>query len=156
MRFDPSRKDFNKPVRLRAVDVARARKASATPLQADATARAQVARIATAYEKAVDPGSSDDPCPYLSAAARADVIDDPPSEAPAGGCTTLIRCYERDRASPPKRLGGAELDLRTLVSVPGASGGNLADGAGVRFAAIPNDAIGLVHEGGQWRIAEYR
>ena len=42
------------------------------------------------------------------------------------------------------------------MSVPGASGGNLADGAELRFAAMPNDPIGLVREGGQWRIAEYR
>ena len=42
------------------------------------------------------------------------------------------------------------------MRVPGASGGNLADGAELRFAAMPNDPIGLVHEDGQWRIAEHR
>ena len=92
----------------------------------------------------------------MSAAAKDDVVTDPPPEAPAGGCTTLIRFYQRDAAAPPKRLGAAEIDLRTLVRVPGASGGNLADGAELRFDAMPNDPIGLVQEDGQWRIAEHR
>jgi hypothetical protein len=56
---------------------------------------------------------------------------------------------------PPKRLGAAETDLRTLARVPGGSGGNLAGSAQLRFTATPNDPIGLVHED-SWRIAEYR
>ena len=122
----------------------------------DAKAKVEIMRVATAYEKALDPGSSDDPCRCLSAAAKEDVVTDPAPEAPAGGCTTLIRFLLRGATAPPKRLGAAEIDLRTLVRVPGGSRGNLADGAELRFAAMPNDPIGLVHERGQWRIAEYR
>lgn len=158
VRFDAaSRKDFNTAVaRLRAADASWSCKAAAARLRADAKAKAQITRVATAHEKALDLGSSDDPCLYLSAAAKEDVVTDPPPDAPAGGCTTLIRFYQQDVAAPPKRLGAAEIDLRTLVRVPGDSGGNLVDGAEPRFAALPNDPIGLVHEDGQWRIAEHR
>jgi hypothetical protein len=92
----------------------------------------------------------------LSAAATEDIITDRTLDAPAGGCTALVRFYQRGAASPRKRLGAADIDLRTLVRVPGGSGGNLADGAELRFATMPNDPIGLVHEDGQWRIAKYR
>ena len=158
VRFDPaSRKDFDAAVaRLRAADASRSRKATTARLRADQKDKAEITRVATAYEKALDPGSSDDPCRYLSAAAKDDVVIDLPPGAPAGGCTSLIRFYQRDVAAPPKRLGAAEIELRTLVRAPGASGGNLADGAELRFAAMPNDPIGLVHEDGQWRIAQYR
>jgi hypothetical protein len=158
VRFDSaSRKDFNAAVaRLRGADASRSRKATTARLRADARAKAQITRVAMAYEKALDPGSSDDPCRYLSAAAKQGIVTDRTLDAPAGGCTSLIRFYQRDVAAPPKRLGAAEIELRTLVRVPSASGGNLAEGAELRFAAMPNDPIGLVNEGGRWRIAEYR
>jgi hypothetical protein len=152
-----SRKDFDAAVaRLRAADATRSRKARAAREQADAKAKAAITRVATAYQRALDPGSSDDPCRYLSAAAKGDIVTDRTLEAPAGGCTALVRFYQRGASAPPKRLGAAEIELRTLVRVPGGSGGNLADGAELRFAAMRNEPIGLVHEDGQWRIAEYR
>jgi hypothetical protein len=92
----------------------------------------------------------------LSAAAWDDVVPDPRPDARAGGCTTIIGFYQRDVAAPPKPLGAAEIDLRTLVSVPGGSGGRLGDGAEQRFALDAQDPIGLVHEDGQWRVVEHR
>lgn len=92
----------------------------------------------------------------LSAAAWDDVAPDPRPDARAGGCTTLVRFHQRDVAAPPKRPGAAEIDVRTLVSVPGGSGGRLGDGAEQRFASMPNDRIGLVHEAGEWRVVEHR
>jgi len=158
VRFDPaSRKDFDATVaRLRTAEAARSRKATAARLRADAKAKAEITRVATAYEKALDPRSSDDPCRYLSAGGKQEVVTDPRPDAPAGSCRTLIRFYQRGVAAPPKRLGAAEIDLRTLVGVPGDSGGNLVDGAELRFAAMSDVPIRLVHEDGQWRIAAYR
>ena len=92
----------------------------------------------------------------LSAAAKEDVVTDRVLDAPASGCTAISRSDQHYHVRPPERLGAAEIDLRTLVTVPGGSGGRLADGAELRLAAMPNDPIGLVHEGGQWLIAEHR
>jgi hypothetical protein len=158
--FNPSsRKEFSAAIaRLRAAEARRSRNARTTREHADAKAKAAITRVAIAYEKALAPSSPDDPCRYLSAAAKGDVVDDPSPEAPTGGsCTAIVHFYKRQPGNaPPNRLGAAEIELRTLVRVPGGSGGNLADGAELRFAAMPNDPIGLVHEDGQWRIAEYR
>ena len=155
VRFDPaSREDFKAVARLRAADAARSRKATTARLRADAKTKAEITRVATAYEKALDPRRADDPCRYLSAAAKEEVVTDPPLEAPAGGCTTLVRFFLRSAAAPGARPRRGERP-QTGRAVPGGSGGNLADGSEPRFAAMPNDPIRLVHEGGQWRIARY-
>jgi hypothetical protein len=66
-----------------------------------------------------------------------------------------VRFNEREQQGglPPQRLGAAEVVLGQPVRVPGASSGRLADGAELRFAAIPNHLITVVREGGHWRIA---
>jgi hypothetical protein len=108
-----SRPDFNKTAaRLRTADAARSRKATTPRLRADQKDTAEVTRVATADKKARDPGSSDDPCRYLSAAVKEDFVTHRTFGAPAE-CTILIRFYQRDAAAPPKRLGAAEIDLMT-------------------------------------------
>ena len=108
VRFNPaSRKDFNAAVaRLRAADAARSgAKATAARLPADQTDKAGIRRVATAYEKTLDPGSSDDPCRYLSAAAKEEVVHRSPPEAAACGCTTLIRFLFFGRRCAPAAPG---------------------------------------------------
>jgi hypothetical protein len=144
-----SRQDFDTVVgRMRAAETRRAGKARATLEGGDAADRVAIKRVATAYRKALDPGSPDDPCRYLTAAARASVVADPAPDAPSG-CKAVVRFdAQAAEGSPlPKNLGAAKIYLRDPLSDTGTQ---------LRFAAIPNDPINLLKENGQWRIAESR
>jgi len=157
-----TRGEFDMAVRrMRAVETRRARRARATRERADATAAITIERVATAYEKALDPRSPDDPCRYMTAAARADVVADPASGAPAGSCKAIVRFYERgaDGGARPKDLGAAKVELGAPVSVPpppGGFGAGQVEGAEVRFANVDNHPVGLIMEHGRWRIANYQ
>jgi hypothetical protein len=111
--------------RMRAAETRRARRARATRERADATAGIAIVRVATAYQKALDPSSSDDPCRYITAAARADVVADPAPGAPAGSCKAVIRFYEREGngGAQSKDLSAAKVELGAPVTVPAAPGG---------------------------------
>jgi hypothetical protein len=107
-----SREDFSKTfARLPTADAARSPEASTARLRADEKGTAEIARVAAAYDTALDPGSSDDPCRYLS--AKQDIVTDRTLDAPAGGCTILIRFSQRNAAPPLKRLSAAEIDRMT-------------------------------------------
>ena len=157
-----TRREFDMAVqRMGAAETRRARRARATRERADATAGIAIVRVATAYERALDPGSSDDPCRYMTEAARADVVADPAPGAPAGSCKAMIRFYEREGngGARPTDLGAAKVELGAPVTVPAARGGfgaSQVEGAEVRFANVANHPVGLILEHGQWRIANYR
>lgn len=93
----------------------------------------------------------------MTAAAKTKLLADATPALAAGGCKRVVRFRERElgRTQYPSELGAAKIDLRQLVDVPSTSTGSLADGAEVRFPAIPNDPIGVVQDHGQWRIAQY-
>jgi hypothetical protein len=153
VRFDPaSREDFKAVAQPRAADAARSRQTAR--LRADGKTQAEITRIATAYEKAPHPRRADDPRRYLSAAWKDEVVTDPPPEAPADGWTTLVRFFLRSAADPGARPRRGERP-QTGRAVPGGTGGNHADRAELRFAAMPNDPIRLVKRG-QWPTARHR
>lgn len=109
-----SRKDFSKTfARLPGADAARSPEATTARLRADQKDKAEIARVAAAFDTALDPGSSDDPCRHLSAVAKQDIVTDRTLDAPAGGCTILLRFYQRNAAPPLKRLSAAEIDRMT-------------------------------------------
>ena len=56
----------------------------------------------------------DDPCRYLTAAARAAVVADPAPDAPRGDCKAVVRFNaQAAEGSPlPKNLGAAKIYLR--------------------------------------------
>ena len=157
-----TRREFDTAVRrMRAAEARRARRARETREQLDARAGIAIERVATAYEKALDPGSPDDPCRYMTAAARADVVANVSSDAPAGSCKAIVRFYERraDGGARPKDLGAATVELGAPVPVPAAPGGfgaSQVEGAEVRFANVENHPVGLIMEHGRWRIAKYQ
>lgn len=143
-----SRQDFDTAVQqMRAAETRRAGKARATLSRTDAADRVAIKRVATAYRKALDPSSPDDPCRYMTAAARAAVVADPPPGGPRGDCKSIVRfnARELDGSPLPKDLGAAKIYLRDPLS---------ATGTQLRFAAIANDPIDLVQDHGQWRIAD--
>jgi hypothetical protein len=148
--------------RMRAAETRRARRARETREQSDARAGNAIERVATAYEKALDPGSQDDPCRYMTAAARADVVANASSDAPAGSCKAIVRFYERqaDGGARPKDLGAATVELGAPVPVPAAPGGfgaSQVEGAAVRFANVASHyPVPLVMDRGRWRIAKYQ
>jgi len=141
------REDFDRVVQqIGAAEKRRAGKARAKLDGSDAADRVAIKRVATAYRKALDPGSPDDPCRYLTAAAKAAVVADPASDAPSGDCKAVVR-YNAQAAegSPlPKNLGAAKIYLRDALSDTGTQ---------LRFAGVPNNPINLLQENGQWRIA---
>ena len=78
-----------------------ARAAQARKQRAD---RKTITRVATAFQKALDPRSPDDPCRYLTAELRDDVVSDanaralnPDAHVP---CKQAIRDSERERENP--------------------------------------------------------
>src|SRR3954468_2106590 len=85
----------------------------------DAEAGLAIVRVATAYEESLDPTSPDDPCRYLTAAARAEVVADPSSDSPAGSCEAIVRFYEHrgGRGARPDDLGAATVELGAPVRV---------------------------------------
>jgi hypothetical protein len=127
-------------------------------LRQEATARRAIARVATAYQKALEPDSLDDPCRYLTIAARAQLLADASPAQRTEGCSAVVRLREREqqRTPYPKHLGAPQIDLAEFVDVPSQTTGALAEGAELRFTAIPDRPIGLVEEGGTWRIAKYK
>lgn len=142
-----SREDFDTVVgRMRAAETRRAGKVRAKLEGSDAADRVAIKRVATAYRKALDPDSPDDPCRYLTAAARAAVVADPAPDAPQGDCTAVVRFNaQAAEGSPlPKNLGAAKIYLRDPLSDTGTQ---------VRFAGVPNNPIDLRQENGQWHIA---
>jgi hypothetical protein len=146
---------------MRAAETRRARRARATRERADAAAGIALVRVATAYEQALVPGSRDDPCRYMTAAARAEVLADLAAGAPAGGCKATVRFHERqaDGGAHPKDLGSATVELGAPVRIPAAPGGfgaSQVDGAEVRFANDSHNPIQLIMDHGQWRISKYQ
>ena len=135
-----TRREFDTAVQhMRATETRRARLARATRERADATAGIAIVRVATAYERALDPDSPDDPCRYMTAAARADVVADASSGAPTGGCKAIVRYYESraNGSARPRDLGAATVELGAPVRVPAPPGSfrpSQVDGAEVRFA----------------------
>lgn len=163
LRLSPaSREDFDAFVaRVSTSEARRAGNAKAKRLQGDAATKATIMRVATAYQRALAPGSSDDPCRYLSAAAKSEVLTDAEQVRPATagrGCTAIVRAYESEGGEHPKTLGVPEITLRELVDVASGplSTGKQADGAQARFPALPNNPIRLILERGRWVIAQYR
>ena len=128
----------------------------------DAEAGLAIVRVATAYEESLDPTSPDDPCRYLTAAARAEVVADPSSDSPADSCQAIVRFYEHraGRGARPDDLGAATVELGAPVRVPAAPGGfgpSQVEGAEVRFANVERRSpVSLVMEHRRWRIASYR
>jgi hypothetical protein len=129
---------------------------------ADADAGMEIVHVATAFEESLDPTSPDDPCRYLTAAARAEVVADPSSDSPAGSCKTIIRFYEHrsGRGARPNDLGAATVELGAPVRVPAAPGGfgpSQVEGAEVRFAnVVRRSPVSLVMEHRRWQVASYR
>ena len=140
----------------------RARQAQAREDRADAASGIVIVRVATAYEKALDPGSRDDPCRYMTAAARAEVVANLASGAQAGSCTAIVRLRERGANVGPRSmdLGAATVELGAPVRVPTAPGGlgpSQVEGAEVRFANVDSRSpVALIMDRGRWRIAMYR
>ena len=130
--------------------------------RADAEAGLAIVHVATAYEESLDPTSPDDPCRYLTAAARAEVVADPSSDSPADSCEAIVRFYEHraGRGARPADLGAATVELGAPVRVPVAPGGfgpSQVEGAEVRFAnVVRRSPVSLVMERRRWRIASYR
>ena len=130
--------------------------------RADAEAGLAIVRVATAYEKSLDPTSPDDPCRYLTAAARAEVVADPSSDSPADSCKAIVRYFEHraGRGARPDDLGAATVELGAPVRVPAAPGDfgpSQVEGAEVRFANVERRSpVSLVMEHRRWRIASYR
>jgi hypothetical protein len=156
VRFErATRADFDRMVaELQVAEKRRAKRAVSTRKRADAVTRKEITRVATAYQKALAPDSSDDPCKYLTATARTDVTSRTGYPEVAGqSCKTIIRQYERGaRNEHPADLGDLDIDLRTTVY---AAGTQLLDGAEVQFSALPNHSLGLTQQNGEWRLAEY-
>jgi hypothetical protein len=141
-----SRQDFEKAARqMRAAETRRAAKARAKLEGSDAADRVAIKRVATAYRKALDAGSPDDPCRYLTVAARAAVVADRAPDAPRG-CKAVVRFNAQAAEGDPlpRNLGAAKIYLRDPLSDTGTQ---------VRFAGVPNNPIDLRQENGQWRIA---
>ena len=136
--------------------------APAAQERADAEAGLAIVHVATAYEESLDPTSPDDPCRYLTAAARAEVVADPSSDSPADSCKAIVRFYEHraGRGARPDDLGAATVELGAPVRVPAAPGGfgpSQVEGAEVRFANVDRRSpVSLVMEHRRWRIASYR
>lgn len=142
-----TRRQFDTAVQqMLATEARRANTAKSKRERADAAARTAITRVATAYRKALDPSSPDDPCRYLTAAARAAVVADPAPDAPRGDCKAVVRSNaQAAEGSPlPKNLGAAKIYLRDPLSDTGTQ---------LRFAGVPNNPINLLQEHGQWRVA---
>jgi len=153
-----SREEFNAAItQLRSAEVRRGNTARTKRERADAVAQTAITRVATAYQAALDPSSPDDPCRYLTADAKAELLGGATAALAARGCKAVVRLRERElhRAPYPKKLGPPKIDLRQVIDVPSQSTGGLAGGAEVRFPAIPNQPIGVLQDEGQWRIAKY-
>ena len=135
--------------------------APAAQERADAEAGLAIVHVATAYEESLDPTSPDDPCRYLTAAARAEVVADPSSDSPAASCTAIVRFHEHraGRGARPDDLGAATVEIGAPVRAPAAPGGfgpSHMEGAEVRFANVDRRSpVSLVMEDRRWRIASY-
>ena len=86
------------------------------------TDRVKITRVATAFQKALDPRSPDDPCRYLTPELRDDIVSDAGATAqdPVVAdipCKRAIRDHERERQNPLYTQGVARIRfLSSLIS----------------------------------------
>lgn len=107
MKLKPADKDdYTKAVQdIRDREARRKADAKAAQARKHRADRVKITRVATAFQKALDPRSPDDPCRYLTRELRDDIVsgaearalNDDVTEIP---CKRAIRDSERDRQSP--------------------------------------------------------
>ena len=154
--FDPaSREDFQAVARLRAADAARSRQSHRCPSVGGCEHRGGDHAHRDRLRESTPPARSRRPVPISVRSGEGGGRHRAAARSACGGWTTLVRFFLRSAATPGARPRRGERP-QTGRAVPSGSGGNLAYGAELRFAAMPNDPIRIVHEGGQWRIARYR
>ena len=140
-----------------------------TPSQAEqqlARDREQIAQVAERYQRALDPKSTDNPCRYMTAAARAKagyeasqaaLEDSNPADNRTGTCADVIRKRESADKDVPlyQALPGGITAIEFRRSVPSAHAGGSEPGAIATWKAAGYGQVSFVRDdSGQWRIAE--
>jgi hypothetical protein len=128
--------------------------------------RTAIAELAAAYQRALDPDSSDNPCRYMTdqaaavlenAAREAALNDDDLSTTSPATCAEAARLVENEGDSVPLHQavppGVTNIQFRQRVPVAGVQG--QAPGAIATWRAAGYGQVSLVRDrAGQWKIAE--
>jgi hypothetical protein len=139
-----------------------ARAAQASKQRAD---RKTITRVATAFQKALDPSSPNDPCGYLTPELRDDIVSTANATAPNPDianipCTQAIRDSERKRESPLYTGPQGVASIRFLSSLIALRGIGQAGPPGAVVTWRPASGRGVlsqsetsfVEQGGKWLV----
>lgn len=119
-----------------------------------------ITRVATAFQKALNPASTDDPCRYVTAKVKANVLgSDDPSTLPS--CTKAIRDSDADLSKPVSKapFGVAAIKFGPLPPLT-ASFDSGPDGAVVTWRPKPDPdsfvddsrRTMLIEQSGRWLV----
>jgi hypothetical protein len=120
-----------------------------------AEARAAIAKTAIAYQRAVDPASSEDPCRFMTNEAADEVLVYADPGVGARGCQVALRESERRQAHPlyaARPLGVMEIRFVPRTPVAGLQG--TAAGAQATWRGDRTRSATFVERDGTWLIAK--
>jgi hypothetical protein len=120
-----------------------------------AEARAAIAKTAIAYQRALDPASSEDPCRFMTDEAADEVLLYADPGVGARGCQIALRESERRQAHPlyaARPLGVMEIRFVPRTPVAGLQG--TAAGAQATWRGDRTRSATFVERDGTWLIAK--
>jgi hypothetical protein len=120
-----------------------------------AEARAAIAKTAIAYQRALDPASSKDPCRFMTDEAADEVLVYADPGVGARGCQVALRESERRQARPlyaARPLGVMEIRFVPRTPVAGLQG--TAAGAQATWRGDRTRSATFVERDGTWLIAK--
>jgi len=125
------------------------------PADPRVAARAAVAKTAIAYQRALDPASSEDPCRFMTDEAADDVLLYADPGVGTRGCQVALRASERRQAHPlhaARPLGVMEIRFLPRVPVAGIQG--TAAGAQATWRGDRTRSATFVERERTWLIAK--
>lgn len=125
------------------------------PADPRVAARAAIAKTAIAYQRALDPASSEDPCRFMTDEAADEVLLYADPGVGARGCQIALRESERRQAHPlyaARPLGVMEIRFVPRTPVAGLQG--TAAGAQATWRGDRTRSATFVERDGTWLIAK--
>ena len=167
MRLKPaSQSDYDTAAeQVRADEQRGAADAEARRAREQRAAKADITRVATAFQRALDPRSTDDPCRYLTPELKRDILSR--GDATTGevgsaarrGCTTVIRDSERQRDQPlyegPQGVARIEFtdSLRSpRIGEAGPPGATVTWRPESGRGSLSQSRASFTKQGGQWLV----
>jgi len=150
---EASRSDFDGEVRrIRAAEKRRADTTRQRRMKADREALAEIATVATAFQRALGPDSSDDPCKYMTSAVRQGLVEGSGRDLAGTSCRVIARENAVGSVAP---RGTPKITLREYIR--NGLDDEAHNGAQVRWPALNSSHlyVELAKNDGQWRVVNY-